>query len=81
MEHSTTRPEIVLAALLHLLTAYPRGCCPSVASCIARHFAYLARHPSAHRLIREVSAAAVVEWENAAGAVDAHVGRGRVVSH
>jgi hypothetical protein len=66
MHHSDNRPELVLAALLYLVTAYRRRQCPGIASCIARHFACLARHPEAHRLIREIAAASAAEWEVAA---------------
>ena len=60
------RPEIVLGALLHLVTAYRNTRCPGVAACIARHFRCLAAHPSAHRIVREIAAAATPEWEAAA---------------
>lgn len=62
----STRPEIVVAALLYLVTAYRRSCCPGLAACIARHFQYLAQHPDAHRVIREIAGAATGEWEAAA---------------
>ena len=66
MHDPETRPELLLAALLHLITAYRRRACPALASCIARHFACLATHPRAHRLIRDVAAGAAPEWERAA---------------
>ena len=61
-----TRPEIVVGALLHLVTAYRNTRCPGVAACIARHFRFLAAHPHAHRIVREIAAAATPEWEAAA---------------
>ena len=60
------RPEIVVGALLHLVTAYRNSRCPGVAACIARHFRFLAAHPRAHRIVREIAAAATPEWEAAA---------------
>ncbi len=66
MNQTDTRPEVILAALLHLITAYRRGRCPGLASCIARHFHCLARHSDAHRVLREVAAASAGEWEAAA---------------
>lgn len=71
MDQPYTRPELVLAALLYLITAYRRRACPGLASCIARHFSYLARHPGAHRLIREVAAASADDWQAAAGCAHA----------
>ncbi len=64
LEH--TRPELVIAALLHLVTAYRRDRCPGLASCIARHFTYLASHPRADKVLCEIAAASVAEWESAA---------------
>ena len=61
-----SRPEVILAALLYLLTAYRRRPCPDLAACIARHFQYLARHPRADRVVSDVAAASSVEWEAAA---------------
>jgi hypothetical protein len=66
MHQPDNRPELVVAALLYLVTAYRRRQCPGIASCIARHFACLARHPEAHRLIREIAAVSAAEWEAAA---------------
>jgi hypothetical protein len=62
----STHTEVVVAALLYLVTAYRRCCCPGLAACIARHFQYLAQHPDAHHVIREVAGAATAEWEAAA---------------
>ena len=60
------RPEIVVGALLHLVTAYRNNRCPGVAACIARHFRFLAAHPDADRIVRDIAAAATAEWEAAA---------------
>ena len=63
MDTPDTRSELLVAALLYLVTAHARKPCPGLASCIARHYTCLARHPEAHRLIREVAAAYAHEWE------------------
>jgi len=66
MVPNETRPEIILAALLYLVTAYRRRPCPGLAACIARHFQCLAHHPRADRVVCEVAAASTAEWEAAA---------------
>jgi hypothetical protein len=66
MVPTDTRPEIILAALLYLLTAYQRRPCAGLAACIARHFHSLSQHPGANRLIADVAAASTAEWEAAA---------------
>jgi hypothetical protein len=66
MVQNETRPEIILAALLYLVTAYQRRPCPGLAACIARHFQCLARHPRVDRVVCEVAAASMAEWEAAA---------------
>ena len=62
----SARPELVVAALLYLVSAHRARPCPALASCIARHFAMLAHHPDAHRMIREVASASVQTWTTAA---------------
>jgi hypothetical protein len=76
MATPNTRPELILAALLYLLTAYRRRPCPGLAACIARHFEYLARHPKADRVVCDVAAASSVEWEAAAREAPVTVVRG-----
>jgi hypothetical protein len=61
-----TRPEVIVAALLYLITAYRGNRCPCLASCIARHFDCLARHPRADRVLRDIAAASIREWTAAA---------------
>jgi hypothetical protein len=65
MNASETRPEVILAALLYLVTAYRRNRCPGLAACIARHFQCLATHPRAGRVICEVASASIAEWDGA----------------
>lgn len=61
-----SKPEVITAALFYLLTVYGRRPCPLLAACIARHFARLAGHPGACRVVGDVAAAAVSHWEAAA---------------
>ena len=62
-------PETVLAGLLYLMNAYRRTPCPCLASCIARHCDYVASHPKAAPVIRDIVAAMKAEWERVALAV------------
>ncbi len=66
MDYADTRPEIVVAALLHLLTAYRTRRTPVLAACIARHFDCLAAHPATQRAIRDIAARSAREWDVAA---------------
>ena len=66
MADPDSRQEVILAALLYLLTAYRRRPCPGLAACIARHFDYLARHPRSSRVVSEVAAKSSTEWDAAA---------------
>ena len=66
MNSKEPRPELILAALLYLVTAYRRARCPGLASCIARHFDCLARHPETHRVVREIAFSSASEWQAAA---------------
>jgi hypothetical protein len=61
-----TRPDVVVGALLHMVTAYRSNRCPGLAACIARHFQFLAEHPLAHTIVRQVAAASAAEWAEAA---------------
>jgi hypothetical protein len=61
-----TRPEVIVATLLYLVTAYRTSRCPALASCIERHFDCLARHPQADRIIRDIATALTGEWAAAA---------------
>ncbi|MES2561257.1 MAG: hypothetical protein V4637_00870 [Pseudomonadota bacterium] len=63
MDSSDPRPELLVAALFYLVTAHARTQCFALGSCIARHFTCLARHPEAHRLIRDVGVVYGHEWE------------------
>jgi len=69
MAHENTQPEIIVAALFYLITAYQRFRCPAVAACIAHHLRELRGHPATGRLLRNVAAASLAEWETAARSV------------
>lgn len=60
------RPELLVAALLYLITAYRRSRCPGLAACIARHLEHLAAHPKADRVLTDIAAASMAEWDTAA---------------
>jgi hypothetical protein len=66
VDSQCSRPEVIVAALLYLMTAYRRTRCPCLASCIARHFEHLAQHEKTDRVIRQIAAATKDEWEAAA---------------
>lgn len=81
MPHKNARPETIVAALFYLITAYQRCRCPALAACIARHFRELCSHPTAERLLRDVAAASVAEWETAARNASAQSGFLNFVLH
>ena len=60
------RPDVLVAALLHLITAYRRSRCPGLAACIARQLECLAAHAKADRALTDIAAASMTEWETAA---------------
>ena len=60
------RAELLVAALLYLITAYRRSRCPGLAACIARHLEHLAVHPKADRVLTDMAAASIREWQTAA---------------
>lgn len=62
-----SRPEIVLGAVLYLMTAYQRTRCPRIAACVAAHLDCLAAHPQADPTIREVCAGMCAQWRGASG--------------
>lgn len=57
-----TRPEILVAATLHLMTHYMRSGCPRLAVCISRHLEYLAGHSRTDPTIRDVCVALQSHW-------------------
>ena len=65
------RADTVVAALLYLLTHYARSGCPRLAICIARHLQYLAVHPEASMLVRDVCASLHGSWQVAGAGAQA----------
>ena len=57
-----SRPALILAALLYLVTAYQRTPCPCVALCIVRHLECLAMHERADPVIRQICDAVRETW-------------------
>jgi hypothetical protein len=65
-----SRPETVTAALLYLMTHYARTGCPRLALCISRHMQYLATHPEAAQVVRDICAGMHGTWQQAANPPD-----------
>lgn len=68
-EHS--RPELLVAATLFLMTHYLRTGCPRLALCVSRHMQCLAAHGDADPKIRDICAALHGAWQLAAGQTQA----------
>lgn len=64
---AASRPEILLGAVIYLMSAYRRKACPRVAHIIASHLQCLAEHPEVDRVIRDICAGMTVKWNDAAG--------------
>ena len=62
-ELAASSPEKALAAVLFLMTVYPRTQCPVVARAIATHLTCLARHCDVADSVRSVCAGLKDEWE------------------
>jgi hypothetical protein len=67
-EDELSRPETLLAAVIYLMTHYPRTRCPRIACCISRHLQCLALHPGAAPVVRDMCAALVGFWSSEADA-------------
>jgi hypothetical protein len=65
-DFDATRPETLVAGVLHLMTHYARSGCPRLAACISRHLQCLCAHPGADPLIREICAGLHGAWAEAA---------------
>jgi len=59
------RAEILVAALLYLMTQYARTGCPRLAVCVSRHLQCLALHPEAGAVVRDTCAALHGAWGRA----------------
>jgi hypothetical protein len=62
-----SRPAVIIAALLYLITAYQRTPCPCVALCIVRHLECLTVHEAADPVIRQICSAVRETWARIAG--------------
>lgn len=56
------RAELMLGAVIFLMSAYPRANCPRVALAITRHLESLAAHPSLAPTVRDVCRRLAGEW-------------------
>jgi len=65
-EAENSRPELLVAATLYLMTHYMRTGCPRLALCISRHMQCLAAHAEADPKIRDVCSALHGAWDHAA---------------
>jgi len=65
-EEEFSRPEILVAAVIYLLTHYARTGCPRLAVCISRHMQCLATHPAAPAVVRDTCAGLHGAWSEAA---------------
>ena len=61
-----SRPEVLAAALIYLMTHYARTGCPRLALCVSRHMQCLALHPDAPPLVRDTCAGLRGAWQQAA---------------
>lgn len=62
----STRPEILLAAVIYLMTHYARTGCPGLAMCVSRHLQCLCAHPEVDPVIRDICASVHGAWTRAA---------------
>ena len=66
-DRGQSRPAVIIAALLYLITAYQRTPCPCVALCVVRHLECLAAHAEADPVIRQICGAVRETWARMAG--------------
>ena len=64
----SSRPEMVAAALIYLMTHYARTGCPRLALCVSRHMQCLATHPDAAPVVRDICGALHGAWSEASAA-------------
>ncbi len=67
-EPEQSRPDLLVAATLYLMTHYMRTGCPRLALCVARHMQCLALHADADPKVRDICSALHGVWGEAAGA-------------
>jgi hypothetical protein len=71
-EEELSRPEILVAGVIYLMTHYVRSRCPRLAVCISRHMQCLATHPEAPPVVRDICAGLHGTWGEAASAAGRH---------
>ena len=59
------RLETLTAALLYLMTQHARTGCPRLAAQVSRHMQWLALHPQAQPVVRDVCASLHGTWARA----------------
>lgn len=57
-----SRPEMITAGLILLLSAYRCRACPYLAGCIVNHCRSLRTHPDADLVLRQLAAHLEIEW-------------------
>ncbi len=62
------RYEIVVASLIYLMTQYGRTQCPRLARCVDGHLQWLALHPKADAIVRDMCASLRTAWQVTPGA-------------
>lgn len=68
------RVEVIAAAAIYLMTHYSRTGCPRLAMCVSRHLQYLASHPDAPPVLRDMCAALHGSWSETAQAASVRPG-------
>jgi hypothetical protein len=61
-DEAEPRADILVAALLVLMTQYARTGCPRLALCVSRHLQCLALHPRASTVVRDTCASLHSAW-------------------
>ena len=61
-----SRPDVLVAATLYLMTHYMRTGCPRLAICVSRHMQCLAVHGGVDPRIRDICAGLHGAWSRAA---------------
>jgi hypothetical protein len=62
-ESPEPRADILVAALLYLMTQYARTGCPRLAVCVSRHLQCLALHSEATPVLRDTCASLHGAWQ------------------
>lgn len=62
-ESPEPRADILVAALLYLMTQYARTGCPRLAVCVSRHLQCLALHSEATGVLRDMCASLQGAWQ------------------